>query len=446
MSKLFKYLPQSHMLWVPLAALLFALPVNAASLQSLISDNKLSVEIRLVSSLPIIVKQPVLFQVEVATERWFAKGTYLEYPRVPDAVMLPASGLGINGTKEINRVTWSSQTREITLYATKSGDYQLPPVEIHVSVHTENEGVVQGSVYTEPLDFSVLVPEALKQYEEYIVSPDVQIDIKEDQVEKESYAVGEAVLQTITISASDVPGMMLPTLTMPEIKGLSIYHKPAQLNDKSSRGELTGIRVESFTFIFEQAGEYQIPGQTFYWWNMQTQELTELTIPAKKWTVSGVALSNAQAVNKRFLLLPTVRQLGAVVLIIMAGVVIYLSYRFRFELLARYAQLTKLHYRTQRKVFLNAIEYNQFPLACDILYQLINHSRETVCSLQSFYADEPNKLLVLERLFDSAYGVTQNTPSINRSDVSLLLHNVEQNKKDSHIHELAERLELNPQN
>jgi len=444
MNRRFKELSRALLFWVLATALLLALPVNAASVHSLIKENRLSVEIRLISSLPIIAKQPVLFHVEVATEQWFSKGTYLEYPSVPDAVMLPASGLAINGTKKIAGITWSSQIHEITLYPTKSGGYQLPPVETHVSVHTENDGVVQGSVYTESLDFTVSIPEVLKQYDDYIVSPDVQIDFNEDQAEKESYAVGEAVRQTITLTAIDVPGMMLPTLTTPDIEGLSIYHKPAQLNDKSSRGELTGIRIESFTYIFEQAGEYQIPEQIFYWWNMEAQELTELVIPARKWTVSGVASGNIQAASKRFLLLPTVRQLGIFILTILTSVTIFLCYHFRFELLARYAQLTKLYYRTQRKEFLNAIEQKQYALACDILYQLVNHSRESICSLQSFFAGEPNKLLVLERLFDSAYGDTENARGLGKTEATLLLHNMEDNGIVSNSDELSERLQLNP--
>jgi hypothetical protein len=443
--------------------MLVTVPAYASSIQTLISENSLSVDMRLMSTGPIIANQPVLFEVEVATKRWFSKGTFLVYPSVKDAVMLPAGRFGINGTKKINGATWVTQTREITLYATLPGAYVLPPVEVQVSVDTESDGVVQGSFYTKPLSFTVVVPEALKRYEAYIVSSDVQLDIRLEagdgavvgsadrqshgrRAEDNTYSVGEAIRQTVTLSATNVPAMLLPPLIVPDLKGLSIYHKPALLNDISSRGELTGTRVESFTYIFEQVGEYIVPEQIFYWWNDKTQELTELTIPARNWHVSGVSLGGDGAAKQRLSFLPTIRQLGIVVLTFTGCLLIGLAYRYRLKFVAGYMRLTKSDVRTQRKAFLKAIERKQYALACELLYQLVNSSMDRLCSLHAHYASEPISLAVLERLLEAAYGNADSNIPIELGDAHPLLRKTALNKQFLSVGELAGVLQLNPKN
>lgn len=424
------------------------LHARAESLETLINNNRLSVEIRLISTPPIIARQPVQFEVEVATQRWFAKGTYIVNSSVENAVMLPASGLGVNSTKNISGVTWASQIREITLYPMQAGQYQLPPVEIHVSVNTEDYGVVQGRIFTQPVGFDVIIPQPLKQYDEYIVSPNVQLDLSEVSKNKDDYAVGEAIHQTITFSAVNVPGMMLPPLVKPEIPGLSIYHEPAQLNDQTSRGELTGVRTESVTYIFEQTGEYTLPEQVFYWWNMDTQELSTVTIPAKTWKVSGSALSNISASGNGYDFLPSIRQLVITIAMVMVALLVYVSYCKRGMLLELYSKLTKMRYRQLRRAYMQAIEEKQYRRACDILYQIVNQSnasqsRGNITSLESFYCGQPVQLKVLAQLFKSAYGAEE-WVYLGDSDAKVLLQKPSKHKKSVKADTAAVTFQLNP--
>lgn len=444
MNKSLYAIPFTPSFWAFLLLLSLVPAVNAASLESLINEKELSVAIRLQSTPPIIANQAVLIEVEVATRRWFAKGTRLINPSIKDVVMLPVRGMAINSSKKIDGVTWASQIREITLYPTRAGRYQLPPIEIEVSVNTEKYGVVEGRVVTAALDFSVIIPPALERLEDYIVSPDVQLDIDEEQAEKDHYAVGEAIVQTISLSAINVPGMMLPALSRPQIDGLSIYRKPPQLNDKSSRGELTGIRTESFTYIFEKPGQYKIPEQIFYWWNMETQELSELTVPAREWSVTGSSFTKLKFDGMGYGIFPILRALMFVVLALAVIWFIYVGYRSRIKLLAYYAKLTNLAYRTQRKAFLQSVDKRGYPLACEILYQIINDSNEQVCSLKDFYAGQARKSAALENLLVAAYGSHSNDILVSYSEMRLLLETIPRKKVDSNISLLSGGFRLNP--
>ena len=98
----------------------------------------------------------------------------------------------------------------------------------------------------------------LTQIDSYTVSSDFKISIKDGIIEDRTYNIGDAVTQVITSSGDDVPAMMLPSYTKPELNGVSTYHNPLQLQDRISRGSLKGERTESFTYFFEQRNIYQI--------------------------------------------------------------------------------------------------------------------------------------------------------------------------------------------
>ena len=157
--------------------LIISTQANAKSVQDLMAEHKLTVDVRLKTPGDIIAKQAVVISVRVLTERWFAKGTRLKTVDIANAVVLPASELAINGSKRINGTTWASQIREFTLYPMSAGEYKLPPIAVFVSINSGLDGTVAGEVFTKPLSFNVTLPETLATLENYVVSDDVKLDI-----------------------------------------------------------------------------------------------------------------------------------------------------------------------------------------------------------------------------------------------------------------------------
>ena len=397
----------------------------AVTVDDLIAQNKLSVELRLISPEPIIAKQAVIFEVEVATQSRFAKGTYLVNPSLNNAVLLPPSKLGTNSSKVVGGETWVSQIREITLYPSDAGAYQLPPVEVSVSVNLAPAGVpadsVEGSIFTQPLNFQVTIPEDLKGYDNYIVSPDVSLTVNDNSEDGFHYSVGDAISQTVTIKAHGVPAMMLPVLNIPAVDGLGVYHQPPELNDQSSRGELWGTRTEKLSYIFEQAGNYKIPEQIIYWWNIDTQELSQLTIPAQQWQVKGGGLVGSATKLSRGVAATSV--LPYIVFFIVAGAISWLCYKLyllRRQLWSYYAELTQLPYRQKRKAFIQAVKQGQYIKACDLLYQVLSY-RKNIGTLQEYYAGNEQQLAALEQLSAAAYFNKGDAQSFSVEMAELLL-------------------------
>ena len=57
------------------------------------------------------------------------------------------------------------------------------------------------------------------------------------------------------------------------------------MNDRINRGDLTGSRIDSVTFICEQEGNYEIPEMRFQWWDPEQEVLAEKVIPARELAV-----------------------------------------------------------------------------------------------------------------------------------------------------------------
>ena len=263
--------------------------------------------------------------------------------------------------------TWSTQTREITIYPRRAGHFVLPEIEVGISVNTEHNGIVEGIITTEKQDFVVSLPEELVGIDNFIVSPKVELKVTSDFNDKQNYALGDAVSVEVVISSQNSPAMMIPTLTHPDIKGLSIYQKTPQVFDKSNRGELIGTRIESFTYIFEHSGEYQIPEQSIYWWNTQTNELETLVINQLTLTAG----TNSPAINNTSqtgfsLSFNTLKY--ALAIIISLGF-ISLLYRYRNHLITFYANITHLERRKAKSAFIKAISAEQYITAVNHLHK-----------------------------------------------------------------------------
>jgi hypothetical protein len=169
--------------------------------------------------------------------------------------------------------------------------------------------------------------------------------------------------------------MMIPEINTSQGNveaGISIYHKPAQVFDKSNRGTLSGSRIESFTYIFEKSGSYTLPKQIIYWWNSQSNTLEELVIPPSSWTVVGGGQRNMNKANYTIgdikLNLPTVITL---VLCLFIFALAYLVFIKRQHLVALYKKTTNYEQRRVRRLFLNCITKQEYLTASQYLYQYL---------------------------------------------------------------------------
>jgi len=388
--------------------------VNAATnIEDLVNQGKLTISLNINQKEQQIVGQALILSIEVSTDRWFATGSQVQPFTLKNVVMQANNTTTINGSKRIKGQTWAMQTHEITLYPTASGLYQVPPIGVDISINTESDGIISGVLSTKEQSFHIKLPAALQGIEHFIVSPQVTLSIDGQFDQEKDYAIGEAITQTITITASDTPAMMITPINLlthnkaTDTKptndkailtglsaqpGLSIYSKPAQVFDKSNRGSLLGTRIESFTYIFEQAGNYTLDEQVIYWWNSQSNTLEHLLIPSSTWTVSGGGLSQVSLSNRFQVFNFTTEIVVSLVIIIFLLILIYLGFVKRHYLSVLYNKLTKREQRLLRCRFLNSVTKKNYVYATQYLYQYELLSKTQVNEKDSSLSDKLNQL------------------------------------------------------
>ena len=277
----------SHRLLICLLMLLAANPGLAASkLDSLLENGSLSIDSRLEHDGTLVPGQRARMVIEIATSTWFTGGTRIRLPEVPGLVILQTDQFAANASETRQGTTWVVQRWTIELFAQRPGDFQVPAMALRLKVNGGELGNIEGETQSPPLAFSVSLPPALEQADFWVASPDYSVTQTVDPG-VQTLEPGDAFERRITFTAEDVPAMMLPEMTEVEQHGLASYPAPPVLKNSSNRGQSSGSREQSISYVAEQPGNYLLPAQDFFWWDTREETLKILSIPAIEVFVAG---------------------------------------------------------------------------------------------------------------------------------------------------------------
>ena len=96
---------------------------------------------------------------------------------------------------------------------------------------------------------------------------------------------GDAFVRTVVMKADDLPGMLLPSLPTEAPEGLRIYPREPLVADQNERGDFTGTRTETFSYLCAAPGRYTLPELRFPWWDPVNKQVHTETLPAVSFTV-----------------------------------------------------------------------------------------------------------------------------------------------------------------
>lgn len=245
---------------------------GATSLQDLLENDQLRLRSWLEPAGNIVVGQEVKLVIEISTRRWFAGGTRIHHPEVHNLVVLQRDQFATNLSRQENGQTWVIQQWNLELYPQREGAYQVPTIQLELAVNHATAGIVRGSLQTAVFEFSATVPTLLRETDRWLATPLFEVNQSFDR-ELHQLQPGDAFTRTISLRATQVIAMMLPVPVPHRLPGLSAYPANPELQDRSNRGQATAERIEKITYVVEQAGQYQLPAQEFYWWDTSGRQV-----------------------------------------------------------------------------------------------------------------------------------------------------------------------------
>ncbi len=228
------------------------------------------------------VNEQVILYIDVATPRWFTRGTRIGSVEIPNVIAKQRNQLATNYTERKDGQTWSRQRWEITLYPQASGEYVVPPIAVSVEVSASDGSKMSGVLYTQPIKFEASMPSGLlNQESQWFAATNVEVDQKW-QTSNDDLKVGDAITRTITINAQDSLSVLLPDLLSSEsTASYQAYPKPKRLDDTQTRGDYQSSRIEESVYVIQQGGEFALPEYQFQWWNSKNQQLETVIVEGK---------------------------------------------------------------------------------------------------------------------------------------------------------------------
>lgn len=237
------------------------------------------------------IGERLVITVELFSPAYFADTPSFYLPRVSGAVLMKASEAPVLRTEAIDGHEYTVQRHEVLAFAQRPGTIEIPPIGVRFSVSGEMPAEIRDS--TPELQFVAKIPPGTEDLSAFVTTPSLSVSETWDDQPKKA-RVGDAFTRTITIEASDVPGMLLPVIQPLPPDGIRSYLRDPLVDDSNVRGVMTGRRTQTISYLCESTGRFTLPDQRIYWWDPNQQLLHEEVIPGFSFSVAAAPAERAK--------------------------------------------------------------------------------------------------------------------------------------------------------
>ncbi len=274
--------PKIYRLALLVTAFLISVPDGLAFAKS----QRVFAKEKLVQAEKIWLGQRLSLYVTLYTITSFTGPTHFVLPKVSGMLIMENEDRPFIGTEKIDGLSYIFKRYEIVLFPLHSGNLTIPGFTVDFSFRGETGKALDHSFTTLRHQFNVLKIPGLNSRKPVISTTNFKLN---DQWNPEpgKVKVGDALIRTITMFADDLPGMVLPPLDLKKIDGLGFYARQPQVEDQRQRGEFSGKRTETITYVCEQKGTFTIPGLGIQLWNPETETLREVSLKAVEFEVAA---------------------------------------------------------------------------------------------------------------------------------------------------------------
>ena len=241
--------------------------------------------------------QQITLMLDLKTTGFSFSNTHFNLPAVSGAFLMQTDTTTIKLTEKIDGRDWQIISYPLALYPQKAGRLKVPPIDVRFTTSAGFGSEEKSFEFkTDPLELTVNLPPGAKPGELIVTTTSFELE-HEWQPATGAANTGDAVTLSVSRRAVDISAMLLPPLPVFQADGLEAYPQAPDVNDKTDRGDLTGERIDSITWVVEQAGTYEIPGIRFQWWDPVRRELKQQIVPGMSLDIPPVVADDTGTVT-----------------------------------------------------------------------------------------------------------------------------------------------------
>jgi hypothetical protein len=242
-------------------------------------DVKAVVDISIEKDQEVWAGQQVTLNLNLKTTGFSFSNTHFNLPEVRGAFLMQTDTTTIKLTEKIDGRDWQIIRYPLALYPQKANRLQIPSIDVRFTTSSGFGSTERAfELRTQPLELTVNLPPGAKPGELIVTTSSFELE-HNWQPATGAANTGDAVTLTVNRRAGDISAMLLPPLPVFQADGLAAYPQAPDVSDKTDRGDLTGERTDSITWVVEQPGAYEIPGIRFQWWDPIKRELKQQIVP-----------------------------------------------------------------------------------------------------------------------------------------------------------------------
>jgi hypothetical protein len=231
------------------------------------------IQTRVAPGVPIFAGQKISFSITLYSTTRFTGVPRFELPEISHLILMEIEDRPLLGSTRKNNTEFLTKTHEFAAFVQREGRFSIPSFTVSFAcIDIRTNAAIERVFKTDAIPIDVIRPPGTTARDAILSTRKFELRSSWDPPPK-TPGVGDAFKRIITRTAADIPGMVFLPVQPEIIPGISMYTAPPSVQDRMERGDFIGKRIDTITYVCEQAGRYEIPGLTFYWFDLETKKL-----------------------------------------------------------------------------------------------------------------------------------------------------------------------------
>ncbi|MEX5684545.1 hypothetical protein [Pseudomonas silesiensis] len=242
------------------------------------AEPELRLQTRLNPTSPTMVGGLLELQLDVLTDTWFTSAPTLPDLKLPGALVLPPDGHAEHLNQTLDGKSFSGLRYSYLITPNLARGFDIPALIVRA---TPGQASAELSAQGQPLHFTAAQPPGFEPGEPVLVAQGLRFT-QQTLNPAHPLKVGDSLTRQLTLQADGALAMALPTPSLGDVPGLSLYLKAPRISTlDDGRGHFTGgQRIDTAVYRIDSEGRHELPTIELKWWDASSGQTRMAQVPA----------------------------------------------------------------------------------------------------------------------------------------------------------------------